>query len=150
MNLSINTMYDNFKWVVENFNMNCCNYYSVNDLGKSVSNPTEDEIERLIKSIKRDNSLVIIELETYFSPNQIIQYIIYINKIRKSTISKRLSKIQIEVKKEQRKLLRLDIEDVVNEFYMLYKWMTKEYENCIYGNKINKELEDEENLSSES
>lgn len=54
MNLSINTMYDNFKWVVENFNMNCCNYYSVNDLGKSVLQSNRDEIERLIKSI-RDN-----------------------------------------------------------------------------------------------
>ncbi len=42
------------------------------------------------------------------------------------------------------------IKQIVKNLVELYKWMTKEYENCIYGNKINKELEDEENLSSES
>ncbi len=45
-------------------------------------------------------------------------------------------------KKDQRKLIRLDIEEVMDEMYLLYKWMTKEYGYCVEGNKINKELED--------
>src|SRR5574344_565369 len=140
INHSIKTMYENFKWVVDNFNQNCCDYYNVNDLGKSVPNPTEEDIEKLIKSVKRDESAVEIELGLHFTTNQIIQFIVYINKIRKSTISKKLSKIQSETKKDQRKLVRLDIEDVMNEMYLLYKWMTKEYGYCIEGNKINKEM----------
>lgn len=149
INQSINTMYENFKWVVDNFNQNCCDYYNVNDLGTSVSNPTEEDIEKLIKSIKRDESAVEIELGLHFTTNHIIQYIVYINKIRKSTISKRLSKIQSETKKDQRKLIRLDIEDVMNEMYLLYKWITKEYGYCIEGNKINKEIEEENLMNGE-
>lgn len=149
INQSINTMYNNFKWVVDNFNLNCCDYYNENDLGKSVPNPTEEDIEKLIKSIKRDESAVEIELGLHFTTNQIIQFIAHINKIRKSTISKRLSKIQSETKKDQRKLIRLDIEDVMNEMYLLYKWMTKEYGYCVEGNKINKEIEEENSNNGE-
>jgi hypothetical protein len=144
---SINTMYENFKWVVDNFNQNCCENYNVTDLGDIVDNPTENEIINLIKSIKRDDDLLMIRLDLKFSPNQIIQYIVYINKIRKSTISKRLSKIQSETKKDQRKLIRLDIEDVMNEMYMIYKWMTKEYGYCLDYDRISKEIEEEQLLS---
>ena len=52
-------------------------------------------------------------------------------------------KIQSETKKDQRKLIRLDIEEVMDEMYLLYKWMTKEYGFCVEGNKINKEIEEE-------
>lgn len=63
---------------------------------------------------------------------------------RKSTISKRLSKIQSETKKDQIKLIRLDIEEVMDKMYLLYKWKTKEYGNCIEGIKINKEFKNYE------
>ena len=78
-----------------------------------------------------------------FSTVSIIHYIIHINKIRKSTISKKLSKINSEVKKENRKLIRLDIEEVINEMYMIYKWIVGELNGCIENNEINKELEKE-------
>ena len=66
------------------------------------------------------------------------------NKIKKSTISKRLTKIQSETTKDKRKLIRLDIEEVVDEMYHIYKWFVFDYENCIEANKINEELDREE------
>jgi len=52
-----------------------------------------------------------------------------------------LTKIQSETTKDKRKLIRLDIEEVIDEMYLVYKWFVFEYENCIEVNKINKELE---------
>ncbi len=144
INISINNMYDNFKWVVDNFIINCSQYYNDNTLGTQIAIPSTADIKKLIESIKRTEQLALIN----FEPNEIVQFIVHINKIRKSTISKRLPKIQAETKKDSRKLLRLDIQDVVDEMYMIYKWLTEEYVGCIENIKIGKELEEEENKSN--
>lgn len=138
----IDTIYDNFKWVIDNIKENCCEYYDVNTFDVTVKKPTEDEIVELLKQIKRDEMMVFVPFPTV----SIIHYIIHINKIRKSTISKKLSKINSEVKKDNRKLIRLDIEEVINEMYMIYKWIVGELNSCIEVNDINKELEEENDI----
>ncbi|MCF6331084.1 MAG: hypothetical protein L3I99_05995 [Sulfurimonas sp.] len=65
-----------------------------------------------------------------------VQSLIYINKNIKTTISKRLSKLEAEVKKDQRKLIRLDIEDLINDMYAIYKLFTKEYKACCETNEF--------------
>lgn len=125
INQSINTMCENFKWLIDNLNQNCWDYYNENILRKSINNPTEEEITNLIKSIKNNDSLAIIELDLQFTPNQIIQYAIHINNIKKSIITNKLSKTETETKKDERKLIRLDIENIIEEMYLIYKWIAK-------------------------
>jgi len=93
-------------------------------------------IEELLKVVKRGDLFVEITVEQKLTFNQIVQYLIYINKNIKTTISKRLSKIEAEVKRDQRKLIRLDIEDLINEMYSIYKLFTKEYEACCESNEF--------------
>lgn len=143
INKDINTMYDNFKWVADNLIDNCQNYFNCT-LGTQIDNPTDKIIKKLMKSIKREDSLVIIELDLQLTPNEIIQHLIYINKNKKTTISKRLTKLHNETKKDKRKLIRLDIEDVVDDMYSVYKWFVFDYETCIEYMTIDKELELEE------
>jgi len=146
INISINKMYENFKWVSDNICSNCKEYFNEEDLGKQITDFTTIDTEHILNGVKRNDSLVSVLIGSGLTPNEIIQLLIHHNKIKKSTITKRLNKIQSETTKDKRKLLRLDIEEVIDEMYHIYKWFVFDYENCVEANKMNIELDEEENF----
>ena len=134
---SINAMYDNYKWVIDNLMGSCKDYYQGSDFSNTTDTPSKEMIEELLKVVKRGDLFVEISVEQKLTFNLIVQYLIHINKNIKTTISKRLSKLEAEVKKDQRKLIRLDIEDLINDMYSIYKLFTKEYGACCESNEFN-------------
>ena len=140
LNDYIQTMYENFQWVVDTFVTNGKEYYNNENIGIKVNPPSNTIIESLLKLVKKNSPLMKIQIALHLTPNEIIQHLIYIHKNKKTTISKRLTKIEKETKKNQRKLLRLDIEDIVNDMYSIYKWFVSEYENYCEMNETYREL----------
>lgn len=143
INPLINQMYDNFKWVVDNMISKCKGFYEDDLLGETIDSVKDLEIENFIKSIKKGDNFIDIQIKTNLTPNEIIQYITHYNKAKKSTITKRLSKIKSEVKGSERTLIKLEIEKVVDELYMVCKWLSNEYEFCVEIFKTYRQLKND-------
>jgi hypothetical protein len=143
INPLINQMYDNFKWVVDNMTSKCKGFYEDASLGETIESVKDLEIENFIQSIKKSENFIDIQIKTNLTPNQIIQYITHYNKGKKSTITKRLSKIQSEVKGSERTLIKLEIEKVVDELYIVCKWLSNEYEFCVEIFKTYRQLKND-------
>lgn len=130
VNILINSLYDNFKWIVDKFNSECFKYYHQNIFMDDINNPAEN-IERILVDIRSRTPLIEIEKKQNLHPNEIMKSIAHRNKVNKSTVSKKLNKMVSETKESNRENIRLDIEDLMDELHMIYRWVMRDYEDCM-------------------
>jgi len=130
VNATIQAFYDNFKWVVELIFNNCSRYYNVDNFGESIDNLKDVNPTLLKQYVKKNKEAVVISDELNFPLNTLMQLLLHINKNNKSALSKKLSKLVSETKKDQRKLIQLEIEKIIDEMSYIYKWCSNEYKEC--------------------